>query len=356
MNAINLKIAVVLFNLGGPDVANSIRPFLLNLFRDPAIIGAPGPVRYLLGQLISRLRENKAREVYGQIGGGSPILENTELQAEKLEQALQGVVNDKNTDVRCFVAMRYWHPFIAEIVKEVKSYEPDEIILLPLYPQFSGTTSGSAINEWRAQAQRENLNITTGVVGCFPQQPGFIESLANLAWAAISNLGDNTGIRVLFTAHGLPEKKIIGGDPYQWQVEQTVESIVERLGMADLDWIICYQSRVGPMTWIGPATSDEIIRAGSQGKSVVVVPVAFVSEHLETLVELDIEYSELAAKSGVPQYVRVATVGTDGKFIDGLADLVLHARANGPGPHGLGGAGNCPSRFGGCICAENGGV
>ena len=314
------QVAVVLFNLGGPDGPEAVRPFLFNLFNDPAIIGAPGPIRWMLAQLISRRRAPVAREIYAKLGGGSPLVPNTEKQARALEAALGG-------SARVFIAMRYWHPFSDRAAAEVKAFDPDHVILLPLYPQFSTTTSGSSLKEWARAAAAVGLDAPTSTVCCYPREVGFVDEVVDLLRPALAEARGAGTPRVLFSAHGLPKKIVAGGDPYQWQVEETVKAVVEALveDEPDLDWQTCYQSRVGPLEWIGPSTDDEIARAGKDGVPLIVVPVAFVSEHSETLVELDIEYAHLAERSGVPKYLRVSTVGDGPHFIGGLARLVRAA-------------------------------
>ena len=219
--------------------------------------------------------------------------------------------------------MRYWHPMTEAVVASaVKAWNPRPIvILLPLYPQMSTATSESSVKDWFDAAVRAGIHAPTRVVCCYPTQAGFIAAAASLIRESIDKVSGQPW-RLLFSAHGLPEKVIRRGDPYQWQVEQSAAAIVRELAVGDLDWSICYQSRVGPLKWIGPSTDSEIQRAGRDGKAVVLFPVAFVSEHSETLVELDIEYRELAHKSGVPAFHRVATVGIHGAFIGGLASLV----------------------------------
>ncbi|MCW9034545.1 MAG: ferrochelatase [Rhodospirillales bacterium] len=310
------KIAVVLFNLGGPDSPKAIRPFLFNLFYDPAIINLPNPFRWFLAKYISGKRAPIAKEIYAHLGGKSPLLEQTEAQARALEKSLES-----EGEVRCFIAMRYWHPFSDQISIEVKDFDPDEIVLLPLYPQYSTTTTKSSFDEWKRVSFNHALEKPEKYLNCYPTEEGFITALAEKTKTRISEV-DGENYRILFSAHGLPKDIIDKGDPYQMHVEKTCQALVEKMAIADLDWSICYQSRVGPKEWIGPSTDDEITRAGTDKKSVVLVPVAFVSEHSETLVELDIEYAEMAKKCGVPQYLRVPTVGVDPVFIEGLSGLV----------------------------------
>jgi len=324
------RLAVVVFNLGGPDSLKAVKPFLFNLFNDPAIVSVPNPFRWVLAQMISGRRAPVARAIYEQIGGRSPLVEQTKAQTEALQVELQrrGLADD----VGVFMAMRYWHPMTKDAVEAVKKYRPDRVVLLPLYPQHSGSTSGSSLKAWVDTAEAKGLAAETLTVCCYPTEGGFVTALALLTREGIESArtqaeakGLTTGPRVLFSAHGLPKASIEKGDPYQSQVEMTAKAVVRQMGIPDLDWLVCYQSRVGPLEWIGPDTESEIERAGADRVPVVVVPLAFVSEHSETLVELDLEYGELARERGVPVYVRVATVQTHPAFIEGLADLVEKA-------------------------------
>ena len=316
-----MKTAIVLFNLGGPDSPEAVRPFLTNLFSDPAIIGLPGPLRWAVARLIAGRRAPLAREIYAKIGGASPIVPETEAQAAALDAALAG----RGLEAKSFLAMRYWTPFSDQTAAEIRAWGAQRVVLLPLYPQFSTTTMASSLAEWRRAARAAGLALPEARICCYPWQPGFIAAEARLVREALAKRKPGLPYRLLFSAHGLPKRVVERGDPYQWQVERTAAAIVEALGISGLDWGICYQSRVGPMEWIGPATDAEIRRAGAEGRSLIVVPIAFVSEHSETLVELDIEYSRLAQQSGVPDYLRVPTAGTAPEFIAGLADLVMAA-------------------------------
>jgi protoporphyrin/coproporphyrin ferrochelatase len=313
-----VKIAIVLFNLGGPDNLDAVRPFLRNLFSDPAIIRVPSFLRAIIAWFIAYRRAPIAREIYSKMGGGSPLLPETKLQAQALEAAL-GV---KGIDAKCFIAMRYWRPFTAEAAAAVKAYSPDKIVLLPLYPQYSTTTTQSSRGAWAKCTKNLKLDFPTSEICCYPTEGGFIAAMVARTREAMAKVKPGIDYRVLFSAHGLPKKIVEAGDPYQMQVEMTAGAIVEGLGEENLDWSICYQSRVGPLEWIGPSTESEIERAGKEGKGLVVVPVAFVSEHSETLVELDLEYAELAKRTGVPDYLRAATVRDHPEFIAGLAGLV----------------------------------
>jgi ferrochelatase len=316
-----VKLAVVLFNLGGPDRPDAVEPFLRNLFSDPAIISLPAFVRLPLAWFIAKRRAPIARAIYGHLGGRSPIVPETEAQARALEAALGAA----GYDAKCFIAMRCWHPMTQEAVGAVKAWAPEQIVLLPLYPQYSTTTTRSSLEEWHKQAARQGLTTSEHKVCCYPSADGFATALAELLDKALGRTQPGLDYRILFSAHGLPKRVIDKGDPYQWQVEQSVMAALTRLGRTGLDVSICYQSRVGPLEWIGPATEAEIRRAGREGKGLIVVPVAFVSEHSETLVELDIEYSKLAREEGVPDYIRAPTVQSHPSFIDGLAGLVIAA-------------------------------
>lgn len=346
------KVAVILFNLGGPDRPESVKPFLHNLFSDPAILRVPGPVRRFLAWRISSKRAPIAQEVYHKLGGGSPLLSNTHAQAEALTDALTARL--PGDEVRVFICMRYWHPMSSGTVQAVKEYGPEEIVLLPLYPQYSTTTSASSLQDWRGRAAEAGLSVPSRAVCCYPTEPGFITAIVHRLkdkLAEARHSAPSAPLRILFSAHGLPQKIIDKGDPYQWQVEQTAAAVLAQLaeeGEDALDSQVCYQSRVGPLKWIGPSTEDEIARAGRDKAAVVLVPIAFVSEHSETLVELDMEYRELAEKEGVPAYLRVETVGTDPAFIGGLADLVMGLRSGGKDMDSARGGRHCPMHWLGC--------
>jgi len=313
------KVAVVLFNLGGPDGPDAVRPFLFNLFRDPAIIGAPAIIRYPIAALISTTREKLAKANYAIMGGGSPLLPETQKQAVALEASLAEAMPDVET--KCFIAMRYWKPLTDETAKAVKAWAPDEIVLLPFYPHYSTTTTGSSVKAWEKAYRGPGQTRT---ICCYPTNDALIEAHARLIRETYEKAGSPKPARLLFSAHGLPEKVILAGDPYQKQIEATAAAVAAKLGDG-WDWKVSYQSRVGPMTWIGPSTDDEIRAASQQGLALVVTPIAFVSEHIETLVELDHEYRELAVENGCPVYIRVAALGVEPGFIAGLAKAVVEA-------------------------------
>jgi ferrochelatase len=341
------KIAVVLFNLGGPDSKNAIRPFLMNFFMDPNIIRVPIPFRCLIAWGIARRRTKKqAGDSYHELGDKSPLLENSRAQAA----AVEAVLNDGgDAHYKTFVCMRYWHPMAPQVVREVRDWGADEIILLPLYPQFSTTTTWSSMGAWKKAAFEAGYEMPFSTVCCYPFNEGFINaSVQNIRAVYEQAIKDGyESPRILFSAHGLPEKVIKDGDPYQWQCEESAKKMAAAMGVENLDWAICYQSRVGPQKWIGPSTEDELKRAANDKKAVVIYPHAFTQEHVETLVEIEIEYRELAEEMGVHGFYRVPTVSTHPDFIMGLADMV-RAHAGKTGAKAEGGKMICPEKFGQC--------
>lgn len=337
------KTAVILCNLGGPDNLEAVQPFLFNLFSDRAIINLPQPMRYVIARMISKKRAPVAQEIYRQMGGKSPIVENTVAQVEALEAQLKS-----SGDYKVFFVMRYWHPRSDEVAKQVKKYKPDNIIFLPLYPQFSTTTTASSYKDMQKALEDQKITAPMRYICCYPSNNLFIEAYASMIEQEKKKIKDANTMRILFSAHGLPEKVVRAGDPYQWQVEKSVAAIVKRLG-GNQDHVVCYQSRVGPLKWIGPSTDEEIRRAGREKKAVLLVPVAFVSEHSETLVELDIEYKHLADEAGVLQYVRVPTVSTHPLYIQALADMCIEKKTGADCASGDGTV--CNNQFRQCPCA-----
>jgi protoporphyrin/coproporphyrin ferrochelatase len=340
-----VKTAVILFNLGGPDSLDAVEPFLRNLFSDPAIITLPGLLRIPIAQVIARRRAPVARAIYEKLGGSSPIVAETRAQADALDKVLA----ERGLDAKCFIAMRCWNPFSDGAAQAAKKWGAERVVLLPLYPQFSTTTTGSSFGDWPRAARKAGLTAPVARTCCYPESA--TDTMVALIHQARTGTKPGVSYRLLLSAHGLPERTILKGDPYRWQVERTARAIVDRLGKSDLDWQVCYQSRVGPLKWIGPATDDEIRRAGVEGKGVIVAPIAFVSEHSETLVELDIEYRHLAGQAGVPDYLRVPTVSTQPTFIAALADLVTRAGSAGTTVSEKGGR-ICPASFRTCPCTE----
>ena len=319
------KKAVVLFNLGGPDRLESVKPFLFNLFNDKAIISLPRVFRFMLAYLISSKREKTAKEIYSFIGGSSPILKNTKDQAKKIT----GFLMNEKESFSVHVCMRYWHPMAKEVVKKVINTKPDEILLVPLYPQYSTTTTGSSFLAWDKEFKKYNKNIVTKRICCYPSQDYFIaahvEKLKKIFDRIMKKEKTLRNTTVLFSAHGLPKKIIKGGDPYQYQIELTVKQILSKTTEVGFNFSICYQSKVGPLKWLEPSTEQAVINAAKNKRTIVIIPIAFVSEHSETLVELDIEYSKLAKDHGCKNYYRISALGISNAYIKSLVSLILGA-------------------------------
>jgi ferrochelatase len=339
------RLAVVLFNLGGPDGPKAVRPFLFNLFNDPAIIPVPGPARLAIATLISTLRAKSARANYARMGGASPLLPETVAQATALTATLSASLPE--TEVKVFIAMRYWKPTTEDAARAVAEFAPDQVVLLPLYPQYSTTTTASSALAWK-KTYRGSGEVR--LVCCYPDETGLVEAHAKLIQAAWDGAGRPEGVKLLFSAHGLPQQAVDGGDPYEWQVQRTCEAVAARLG-GSWDWSLCYQSKVGPMKWLGPSTPEAIEAAAHEGRGVIVVPIAFVSEHIETLVELDHDFAVVAEEAGCPVYLRVPALGVATGFIDGLDTLVHGALCQSGAVESGCGRRICPSTFGRCPMA-----
>lgn len=324
----NNKTAVILFNLGGPENLDEVEPFLFNLFNDKAIINLPQPFRFFLAKLISKRRVKKSQNIYAKIGGKSPLLEITNSQAHHLEKELSFC-----GDFKVFVAMRYAKPFAAETVAKVMEYNPNKAILLPLYPQFSTSTSQSSLEDFAqkfTKAQKKfGKEITTRMICCYPVSAHFIRSHATLIKQTLMKLPEENieKFHLLFSAHGLPQKLIDNGDPYVFQVEQTTAKVVENLAQIlavtpeKISHSVCYQSKVGPLKWTEPSLELELQKTILNKKIPVVIPIAFVSEHSETLVELDIDYKNFAISFGASNYLRVPALNVEGNFIKALTEI-----------------------------------
>ncbi|HEY2178873.1 MAG TPA: ferrochelatase [Caulobacteraceae bacterium] len=330
------RVAVVLFNLGGPEGPADVAPFLTNLFSDRAIIDLPGPARLPLAALIARARQRVAVANYAAMGGGSPLLAETRRQAA----ALEGALAKGGLDAKVFIAMRYWRPGAGEAAREVAAYAPTDVVLTPLYPQFSTTTTASSLDAWRrAYAGPGEVHALC----CWHDNAGLVQAHAEIIRETWEGAG-RPKVRLLFSAHGIPVRTERRGDPYAWQVGSTCAAIAARLGEG-WDWKLCYQSRVGPMKWLGPSTPEAIAEAAGEGLGVLIDPVSFVGEHVETLIELDRDYAALAARAGISCYLRAPAVGVRATFIDGLAGAVRGALERaGVGPDGA----PCPPGYGRC--------
>ena len=312
-------MGVVLFQLGGPDAPAAIEPFLYNLFSDPDIIDFPFArvARQPLARLIASRRARHVARHYEAIGGGSPLLEFTRRQAEALEAALCA-----DLEARVVVAMRYWHPFTTEAVAELERHAPADVVLLPLYPQYSKTTTGSSFNEWKRRFQPNGWNPRIHLVEEFHEDPAYVEAVAAGIDAALAGFADAAAVDMVFTAHSVPLAVIEGGDPYQRQIERTVE-LVWRRGAWPGRRHLCYQSKVGASKWLQPSMHQLIRELAATGRQhVLMIPISFVSDHVETLHEIDIEHRALARSLGIEDYRMMAGLNDGRRFIAALAGLV----------------------------------
>jgi len=313
------KIGVVLFQLGGPDSLHAIEPFLYNLFCDPDIIDFPFAkiARQPLAKIISTRRARHVAHHYADIGGKSPILEFTRRQAEALESELR-----REFDARVVVAMRYWHPFTEEAIAELAAQAPEEVVLLPLYPQYSKTTTGSSINEWNRRFQPNGWNPRMHTIAGFYQEAAYLDAVTAAIDASLCDFDDLAEVDIVFSAHSVPVAIVENGDPYQRQIEHTVDLVWER-GRWPARRHLCYQSKVGASKWLRPSmheTVKELAAAGS--RNVLVVPISFVSDHVETLHEIDIEHRAQALSLGIENYQMMPGLNDSPAFIHALASLV----------------------------------
>lgn len=323
------KIGVVLLNLGGPDSLEAVEPFLYNLFCDPDIIDFPGSflVRKWLAKLISSKRHPRIQEQYKQIGGKSPLKEFTLGQAKLLEEKL----NEK-FPVKVYAAMRYWHPFTEEVFDQLEKEGIKKVILLPLYPQFSKATTESSVKEWKKQLSlRKNpTNIQWSLVESYYDFPPYIDAFVERINQSLEKFPVETrqDVHLLFSAHGTPMKLVNAGDPYSDHIRKTVELVVKQ-GNFKQDWSLCWQSKVGPQKWLTPSTPDTIEELAGKGvQSMLAIPIAFASDHLETLFEVGIEFKHLATSKGVEQFEVTEGLNYSEKFIDALAQLVVRKMGN----------------------------
>ena len=311
------RIGVVLFQLGGPDTLEAIEPFLFNLFCDPDIIDFPFARigRKPLAKLISSTRARKVQHHYATIGGGSPIRRFTEQQA----RALQRKLAESGLDARCFVAMRYWHPFTAQAIEQLKEARCDEVVLLPLYPHYSSTTTGSSLNEWRRQF-REAMAVHC--VEPFYHHELYLQALVEKIDEALARFADPDRPEIVFSAHSVPVAVIEKGDPYQRQIEETVQLLMQR-GDWSNHYRLCYQSKVGASKWLQPSLHTALRElAVERDREVCIVPISFVSDHVETLGEIDHEAREEAARLGIRKFDMTSGLNDSPTFIAALADLV----------------------------------
>lgn len=326
------KVGVVLFQLGGPDSPDAVEPFLYNLFCDPDIIDFFGAwfARRPLARYIARNRAGVVREHYDAIGGHSPIRLLTERQARALEAALAPQV-----DAKCFIAMRYWNPLSKEAAAALNAWNAQELVLLPLYPQYSFATTSSSLKEWNRVFQPNGNAPRTHTVETFYDHPLYVQSVAEKIALSLTHFDKPDGAHIVFSAHGLPLSLIERGDPYARQVGETVKLVMERGGWKNAH-TLCFQSKVGRRKWLSPSLVETIDRLAKTGeKHLLVVPIAFVTEHIETLHEINIEAREQAQHAGVEQFEMMPAVGDSPTFIAALADLVLRSLKGAPAKDSL---------------------
>jgi protoporphyrin/coproporphyrin ferrochelatase len=317
MTRTNRRVGIVLFQLGGPDTLEAIEPFLYNLFCDPDIIDFPFARigRKPLAKLISSTRARKVQHHYATIGGGSPIRRHTERQAKALEQELR----EEGIDAHCFVAMRYWHPFTSEAIDQVRRAECDELVLLPMYPQYSSTTTGSSLNEWNRQFCAA---MPVHRVESFYRNARYLDAVAEKIGEALGRFSDPRRAEIVFSAHSIPVSVVEKGDPYQRQIEETVRLVMQRGGWLNVHRL-CYQSKVGASRWLQPSLHTTLRQlAADKIREVCVVPIAFVSDHVETLGEIDHEARHLAAQLGFSQFEMSAGLNDSPKFVNALSQIV----------------------------------
>jgi protoporphyrin/coproporphyrin ferrochelatase len=314
-----MKIGVVLFQLGGPDSLDAIEPFLYNLFCDPDIIDFPFAkiARQPLAKIISMRRARHVAHHYAEIGGKSPILEFTRRQAEALESELR-----REFDARVVVAMRYWHPFTQEAIAELAAHAPDDVVLLPLYPQYSKTTTGSSINEWNRHFHTNGWNPRVQAIAEFYQDEAYLDAVTAAIDVSLSDFDDPADVDIVFSAHSVPLSVVENGDPYQRQIEHTVDLVWER-GQWPARRHLCYQSKVGASKWLRPSMHETVRNlAAARSRNVLIVPISFVSDHVETLHEIDIEHRAQALSLGIENFRMMPGLNDSTAFIMALAGLV----------------------------------
>lgn len=314
------RLGVVLFQLGGPDTLEAIEPFLFNLFCDPDIIDFPFARigRKPLAKLISSTRAKRVQHHYSVIGGGSPIRKFTEQQATALESRLR----EDGFDAHCFVAMRYWHPFTAEAIAQLSDAPCDEIVLLPLYPHYSSTTTGSSLNEWN---RLFHADVPVRFVENFYRNELYLDALIERVDEALARFPEAEDVEMIFSAHSVPVSVIQKGDPYQRQIEETVDLLMRR-GRWSHRHRLCYQSKVGASKWLQPSLHTTLRHLGNEhAKNVCIIPISFVSDHVETLGEINHEAREASERLGIERFEMSAGLNASPKFIEALADLVSRA-------------------------------
>jgi ferrochelatase len=324
------RFGVLLLNLGGPDKIEDVRPFLFNLFADPEIIRLPAKwLQKPLAWLISTLRAKKSQDNYLEIGGGSPLRRITEQQGQALQEKLKAA----GAEAKIYIGMRYWYPFTEEAIAQIKQDNIKKLVILPLYPQFSISTSGSSFRVleemWQSDPELSQIEYT--LIPSWYNHPQYLKAMANLIAIELDKHPEPEKVHIFFSAHGVPQSYVEeAGDPYQREIEECTRLIMETLNRSN-PHTLAYQSRVGPVEWLKPYTEDALKELGEQGlKDILVVPISFVSEHIETLQEIDIEYREIAEEAGIDNFMRVPALNTDPIFIECLTDLVTESLNNKP--------------------------
>ncbi|MBX7152278.1 ferrochelatase [bacterium] len=317
------KTAVILLQLGGPVSLETVEPFLFNLFCDPDIIDLPLAFlfRKRLARLISTRRTPAVQELYKRIGKRSPILKQTRLQAEALQHSLL----KKNIQADVFIAMRYWHPMTEEVVQQIRNRGYEKIVLLPLYPHYCKATTGSSINEWKRITQRLHVNgFETRVIESYYDHPAYIDALVERIQRTIRRVPekDRNKIHLVFSAHGTPLKLVKNGDPYSRHIQRTYELVLEK-GQFGLAHHLCFQSKVGPQKWLEPSLVQTVEKlAHNKVSHIIAIPIAFVTDHIETLSEINIEAKAEAKKLGIIHFDMTPALIRSPKFIECLTDVV----------------------------------
>jgi len=307
--------ALILLNMGGPDSLEAVEPFLFNLFSDRELIQLPAGalLQKPFAKLISHFRSKRVVENYRAIGGKSPLLEWTQKQAAGIADRLE--------NVQPFVIMRYWHPFAGVVLEEIKQSGIEQAVVLSMYPHYTGATTGSSVNDFKRAAAKVCPELKYQIIEDWYDWPKYLDALANRIREGLAEMPEDETRRIFFSAHALPQKFIDRGDPYQKHVMATVEGVMARVG--DYPWVVAFQSRSGPVKWMEPGTEEMVIKLGKEGcTSLLMVPISFVSDHIETLEEIDVEYRDLALANGIENFKRAPSLNDHDDFLQGLADLV----------------------------------
>ncbi|PLX96151.1 MAG: ferrochelatase [Desulfuromonas sp.] len=315
MSADSKPTALILLNMGGPDSLEAVEPFLYNLFSDRELIQLPAGalLQKPFAKLISHFRAKRVVENYRTIGGKSPLLEWTQKQAAGIAGRLE--------HAQPYVIMRYWHPFAETVLQEIKQAGIERAVVLSMYPHYTGATTGSSVNDFKRAAAKIHPGLDYQIIEEWYDWPAYLDALATRIREGLAEGAEDQTLRILFSAHALPQKFIDRGDPYRKHVMATVEGVMKRVG--DYPWEVAFQSRSGPVKWMEPGTEEMIGKLAKEGcKSLLIVPISFVSDHIETLEEIDVEYRDLALEHGISNFRRAPSLNDHGDFLQALADLV----------------------------------